>query len=282
LRVFDADSGGTSLYTEEHNMLSLDAQGGFSVQLGLGANPSGPFDVSLFSSPDRWLEVVADSQTLSPRQILGSVPWAFVAQQANEIVPDLSGPRFADCGDGTIEDKQSGLLWEKKTGTPGSPVSCADVGCPDVHDVNNVYRQGSPNGFTDLLMDPLNRSGLFRSVTPAEALSDALSLCFAGRCDWRAPSIRNLRSIMVGADAPSTQAQSCSSAPCIDPALAAIDGPMASAFYWSTSENAENLGNYWFVGFNGGFVSFADGAINPIPGTYNEFRVRLVTTGSCP
>jgi hypothetical protein len=98
LRIFDAEFGGTQLYSEEHLGVVLDATGGFFVQLGLGTNPSGPFDADLFSDVDRWLEVVADGEVLTPRQIIGSVPWALVgeralvAESANKIVPDPSDP----------------------------------------------------------------------------------------------------------------------------------------------------------------------------------------------
>ncbi|MEE2679938.1 MAG: hypothetical protein VX546_15250, partial [Myxococcota bacterium] len=34
--------------------------------------------------------------------------------------------RFEDCGDGTVADLQTGLLWEKKTGTPGDAVQAVD------------------------------------------------------------------------------------------------------------------------------------------------------------
>ena len=88
LRVYDADTGGTQLYSEDHVGVALDATGGFSVQLGMGTSASGTFDESLFPSGERWLEVVVGSDVLTPRQIVGAVPWAFVAQQAYELVPD--------------------------------------------------------------------------------------------------------------------------------------------------------------------------------------------------
>ncbi len=53
---------------------------------------------------DRWIEVVVDSEVLTPRQIIGSVPWALIAQQANEIVPDPNAPRFEDPDGGALTD----------------------------------------------------------------------------------------------------------------------------------------------------------------------------------
>jgi hypothetical protein len=40
-----------------------------------------PLDAGLFSDADRRLEVVVDGEVLIPRQIVGSVPWALVAER---------------------------------------------------------------------------------------------------------------------------------------------------------------------------------------------------------
>src|SRR5213078_3331138 len=42
-------------------------------------------------------------------------------------------PHYVDNGDGTVTDNTTGLIWEKKTGTVGTPNPS------DVHDVNNSY-----------------------------------------------------------------------------------------------------------------------------------------------
>jgi hypothetical protein len=92
LRIFDLETLGNELYSEQHLGTVLDVTGGFSVQLGLGTSRSGTFDADLFSAVGRWLEVVVGGEVMTPRQIIGSVPWALIAQQANEIVPDPSAP----------------------------------------------------------------------------------------------------------------------------------------------------------------------------------------------
>ena len=103
----------------------------------------------------------------------------------------VSVSRFEDCGDGTVADNDTGLLWEKKTGTIPDPVQfdqtveCETAGCPDPHDVANVYqlREGSsgPNSGGNAYTDFLPRlNGLFDPF--------AASGCFAGRCDWRLPN----------------------------------------------------------------------------------------------
>ncbi len=272
LRIFDAATGPTQLYSEQHLGVALDATGGFSVQLGLGTSPSGTFDVALFSDVDRWIEVVVDSEVLTPRQILGSVPWALVAQQANEIVPDPNAPRFEDCGDGTVADHQTGLQWEKKTGTVGTGLVCRFVPCPDPHDVNNLYQWSLggadptlPNGgaFTDFLA---RLNGRFDP--------DAAAGCFADRCDWRLPKISELQTILIGPEAAPGQATICGGAPCIDPDFAALGGTTESSFYWSMS-SALNTNFVFGARFNIGDV------IGFLNAKTNDLFVRAVRTGSC-
>ena len=268
LRIFDALTGGTQLYSEEHLGVPLDATGGFSVQLGLGTSPSGTFDADLFSDVDRYLEVVVDIEVLTPRQMIGSVPWALVAQQANEIVPDLNAPRFEDCGDGTVADHKTGLQWEKKTGTLGTAVYCDTTPCPDPHDVNNLYSWSltgtDPDGvaFTDFparlnaTLDPGNPTG-----------------CFAERCDWQLPEISELQTILIGPNAAPGQATTCSASPCIDPDFAAVGGPTASSLYWSASTYAGNPAYAWYASFSNGYVGNSLKAY--------DTSVRAVRVGSC-
>ena len=249
LRIFDAETGPTQLYSEQHVGVPLDATGGFAVQLGLGTSPSGPFDAALFSDVDRWIEVVVGAEVLTPRQVIGSVPWAFIAQQANKIVPDPNGP-FEDCGDGTVADPQTGLQWEKKT----------DEG--SVHDKDNLYTwsTGSPydpdgTAFTDFLAklnDPV-----FGGASSATVVTG----CFAGRCDWRLPNIVELQTIL-----------DCTHGdPCVDP----IVGPTSSAVYWSASTNEpqDPPAHAWVARFSDGFVGL----------TFKEagLVVRAVRAGSC-
>jgi hypothetical protein len=282
LRVFATETGPTQLYSEEHTSVALDATGGFSVQLGLGTSPSGTFDADLFSDVDRWLEVVVDSEVLTPRQIIGSVPWALIAQQANEIVPDPNAPRFEDCGDGTVADHQTGLQWEKKTGTVGSTVICETAGCPDPHIVNNLYEWSNtgadPDGgaFTDFLAR-LNGDPTVVAATVVEAVGDPAAdptVCFAHHCDWHLPAIGELRTILIGPEAAPGQATTCSAAPCIDPDFAAVGGPIALPFYWSASTFAVSPRFAWLADFNFGIVLFSNFKTN-------DRYVRAVRAGSC-
>jgi hypothetical protein len=190
--------------------------------------------------------------------------------------------RFEACSDGlTVADLETGLLWERKTGTVGSSVTCetAAEGCPDRHDVNNLYQWSNTgtaadgNAYTDFL-DTLNAgSG------------------FGGHTDWRLPVVSELQSILVGSGVltsstnvspadpamgtnPTGQSSTCgSAAPCIDPRFAAIGGSTASSGYWSASTLVTNPNIAWFANF-GGFVDF---------GNVKTFTtvVRAVRAGSC-
>jgi hypothetical protein len=171
------------------------------------------------------------------------------------------GARFVACADsftgqpdGTVEDRETGLLWEQKTGTfdlgPGGNVDCSLTPCPDPHDVNNLYQWSSTvvggiyqrdgSAFTDFL-PRLN------GTLPAG------SACFAGHCDWDLPELSELQSILIGAGVlfdeaqdggipadptagtnPTGQATTCNAVePCADPAFAAIGGPIAPSYHWT-------------------------------------------------
>lgn len=68
-RLFDADVGGTQLWAESQDVTVTD--GMYSAQLGATTPLSGAeFSVGT------WLEVAVGGETLSPRQVLASVPYA--------------------------------------------------------------------------------------------------------------------------------------------------------------------------------------------------------------
>jgi hypothetical protein len=240
--------------------------------------------VDLFSGVDRWLEVVVGAEVLTPRQVLGAVPWALIAQQANKIVRDPNAtPRFEDCGNGTVADYKTGLQWEKKTGTLTAPIDCS-TGCPDPHDVNNQYDWSTtgtePDGvvFTDFLAR-LNGDLTVVEATAGEASGDPAAdptVCLAHHCDWHLPAIGELRTILIGPDAAPGQPTTCGIFPCIDPGFAAVGGPTKSGFYWSSSTSAVGPTVAWTAAFPPGTGTV--GAFLKTDGP----NVRAVRAGSCP
>ena len=57
LLVYDGLTGGTVVFSERHTGVSIETDGSFSVLLGGSLFLVGVFDASLFSSPDRYIEV---------------------------------------------------------------------------------------------------------------------------------------------------------------------------------------------------------------------------------
>lgn len=149
-------------------------------------------------------------------------------------VPDAAAsPRFVDNGDGTLTDKQTCRMWEKKTGVVGTPNPS------DVHNVNNTYSWSTGS--------PYNPDGT-AFFTFLAALNGPGA--FAGHSDWRLPTPDELSSIVD-----LTQGN-CGggSGPCINPAF----GPTQSFNYWSATTLAGTPGRAWFVSFSNGGVSIND------------------------
>lgn len=150
------------------------------------------------------------------------------------------GPRFLDNSDGTVTDQLTGLQWEKKT----------DDG--SVHDKDNRYSWSTapdegeaPDGtaYTDFLATLNDSSG-----------------CFAGRCDWRLPTIYELQTIVP----PSV----CTTAPCIDQSVFGPTGSGGGPFdytllYWSSTSVIDTPSYAWIVSFTPPAEAIFDAAPGP-------------------
>jgi len=259
LRIFDAATDGSSLYSEQHLAVELGSGGSFAVALGNGTNPSGSYTTALRTAASLYLEIEVDGDgdgdVLSPRQEIASAP---VAVAAGEHPAPTS--RFEACANGlTIADHQTGLLWEKKTGTFTTPVSChtSPEGCPDPHDVNNRYRWSTTGTtadgevFSDFL-SKLNDPFFGTATTPADVTG-----CFDGHCSWRLPNVVELQTLL-----------DCSGG---SPCIAAVFGETVASNYWTASLNATTA---WTV-------YFSNGAVNPAGFNTNATFARGVRTGSC-
>ncbi len=160
------------------------------------------------------------------------------APGCNFDTSDCHATRYEDTGL-TLVDHETGLEWEKKTGAGGG----ADALNP--HDVDNTYTWADPSSSTT------------RSGTAFTAFLDALNGvvdhgtlttngCFGGRCDWRLPTIDELKTIRNAG---------CVSGPCVlDAALL----PMSSGRYWTGSTRAAAPAGAYFADFSGGGVLGSD------------------------
>jgi len=192
--------------------------------------------------------------------------------QIDGLVSDPNAPRFEDCGDGTVADHQTGLNWEKKTGSIGVVVFCESVACPDPHHVNNRYRWSStgtdPDGkvFTSFLAR-LN----------GEFDPEAATGCFAGHCDWRLPKISEFQQILVGPEAAPGQATTCPAEPCMDPDLLSVIGSVPPFDHWTASTFAASPTFAWVADLSpgpAGLVVVGD------KDTVDDYA-RAVRAGSC-
>ncbi len=232
---------------------ATQAAGNLALGSGAGSGlTTGNYNIYVAASP------ASGTETGTIR--IGSSPWQTEAFMAGVSGVGLSGgapvyvnaagqlgtvtggaTRFTDNGDGTVTDHQTGLMWEKQTGTVGSGVPC-HLSCPDPRVVNNWYswtagadgaEEANGTAFTNFL-ERLNGGRCGDSDTCTG---------LGGHTDWRLPMLAELKSILL-------HPYPCGTSPCIDP----VFGPTAG-YYWSATTHAVNPGNAWAVYFGSGSTS---------------------------
>ena len=146
-------------------------------------------------------------------------------------VADLSDRgRLGDLGL-VVVDKQTNLVWEKKTTKVGSGENFDDL-----HDVDNVYDWCEATG---------NNEGPRCLENDTSWIGKVNAEAFAGFTNWRVPTREELLSIV------DTSVATCGKdMPCIDP----IFGPTQASEYWSSTEVSPNVA--WIVIFSSGNLKF--------------------------
>ncbi len=135
--------------------------------------------------------------------------------------------RFIDQGE-TVIDRTTGLQWEKKTDDGG------------VHDKDNLYTW-TANANRE--QGPWNFDGT--AYTQFIERLNAPGACYAGHCDWRLPTIDELKGII------DTRREGCPAVlGCIDPALGLTPSVPTESYYWTATSVSEKP---WFAFDSGGF-----------------------------
>jgi len=148
--------------------------------------------------------------------------------------------RFVDNGDGTVTDHQTGLIWEQKVAGSGC-LHCVD----DTYTWSGPFPSTAPDGtvFTSFLA---TLDGGTTGVGDCVSSNGSTQTGgFANHCDWRLPTIAELRTILL---APFP----CGTSPCIDP----VFGPTAAGEYRSSTTSFTFSTPYdaWVVDFDDGQV----------------------------
>jgi hypothetical protein len=148
-------------------------------------------------------------------------------------------PRYVVNGDGTVTDNRTGLMWEMHTSTCSGEVTC----------YTNTYTWTSTGTLADGTLFtsfiPGLNGGDYYSPATGQVVNAAAGSCFANHCDWRIPTIAELRTIIE-----LTAAGCGSGTACIDLAF----GPTQAIQCWSSSSLAGFPDDAWVVAFSDGNV----------------------------
>lgn len=173
---------------------------------------------------------------------------AIEAQVDTFIAAVIGALRFVDNGDGTVTDRQTGLMWEKKS----------DDG--SIHDKDDTYTWSA--------------SGTDPDGTAFTTFLAALNTppCFAGYCDWRLPAIAGLPIPTGAAELESLRvapAPSCGVDPCVSPAFdsnctsgCTVSGcscTISDSYlgYWSSTAETDPA-RAWLLNFQDGYLATCD------------------------
>ncbi len=98
-RIYDSPFGGSLLWEETHNDVSVNA-GIFNVLLG-AANPIDPGDVNFNGT--FWLQIIVDGETMSPRLKLTSTGQSYRSAQADDVFDrNITPQSISITGYGTV------------------------------------------------------------------------------------------------------------------------------------------------------------------------------------
>jgi hypothetical protein len=168
---------------------------------------------------------------------------------------------YADNGDGTITDKNTGLMWEKKTEAAGGYNQCTaeTATCANPHNADNAYTWSAtlPNYdgaavtiFLNQLNNRCNKDTTVPCTVDADCSVPTGACGFAGHRDWRLPNRKELEGILDLSTFSPALNVAFKGASCA-PACTNVADPTCScdagSNYWSATTLAYFTLSAWFV-----------------------------------
>lgn len=131
VKIYTVSAGGTAIYDEDHNPVTVN-NGQFEIVLGSDASPTTGVWDSLDFSQALYLEITADSETLSPRIPLSTVAYARFAHSVATgaiTATHLSGiPNSGTNGQLVTLDGTGSFTWTTAAGIAVTNTNMALVG----------------------------------------------------------------------------------------------------------------------------------------------------------
>ena len=222
------------------------------------AGPTGPAGAAGATGPTGATGPVGATGATGPQGPQGAVGPQGPAATAGATCPagsvTTTSGNYVNCGDGTLVDTSTGLMWELKI----APGTCL-LGGPEnaVHCANGGYSwSGASFCQTNCGPNTNIQDGTLFTVFLATLNDDVdtaqINQCFAQHCDWRIPKQVELATIVD----PFVCTPAAFLLPCIDPAF----NPPGYAtevefiqYYWSTTSDSSCSCNAWAQTFRADF-----------------------------